>query len=117
MMTGGVSQSMGVANPGTRIIVEKQGPLWSAYFSDAPGAMHRGSRFSAAVSRLLESAPERQIWPTMLVADNDASTPGRLEFTIRRTGSAPCPDCHGTGQYVGLTLTEPCRTCGGTGTV
>jgi hypothetical protein len=26
-----------------------------------------------------------------------------------------CPDCGGTGQYVGLTVVEPCRACGGTG--
>ena len=23
-----------------------------------------------------------------------------------------CPDCNGTGKYVGLTEVEPCRTCG-----
>lgn len=26
-----------------------------------------------------------------------------------------CPDCGGSGQYVGLTVIEPCRACGGTG--
>ena len=26
-----------------------------------------------------------------------------------------CPDCGGSGQYVGLTVVEPCRVCGGTG--
>ncbi len=26
-----------------------------------------------------------------------------------------CPDCNGSGQYVGLTVVEPCRACGGTG--
>lgn len=26
-----------------------------------------------------------------------------------------CPDCNGTGKYVGLTATEPCRACAGTG--
>lgn len=23
----------------------------------------------------------------------------------------PCPDCHGTGEYLGLLTVEPCRTC------
>jgi hypothetical protein len=26
-----------------------------------------------------------------------------------------CPDCGGSGQYVGLTVVEACRACGGTG--
>jgi hypothetical protein len=26
-----------------------------------------------------------------------------------------CPECGGSGQYVGLTVVEPCRDCGGTG--
>ena len=24
-----------------------------------------------------------------------------------------CPDCHGTGEYIGLNVREPCKTCGG----
>lgn len=29
----------------------------------------------------------------------------------------PCPDCHGSGQYVGLNVIETCSRCGGTGEV
>lgn len=29
----------------------------------------------------------------------------------------PCPDCNGTGVYVGLIVTEACRLCGGSKTV
>lgn len=25
--------------------------------------------------------------------------------------SAPCPECNGTGEYVGLNVVEPCRAC------
>ena len=28
-----------------------------------------------------------------------------------------CPDCGGSGRYVGLNIAEPCGTCGGTGSV
>lgn len=27
--------------------------------------------------------------------------------------STPCPDCKGTGQYVGFSIIEPCRSCNG----
>jgi hypothetical protein len=30
---------------------------------------------------------------------------------------SPCPDCKGTGRYVGLNVEEPCATCDGMGTV
>ena len=26
-----------------------------------------------------------------------------------------CPECRGSGRYVGLTVDEPCRACGGSG--
>jgi hypothetical protein len=28
---------------------------------------------------------------------------------------ATCPDCNGSGQYVGFSTVEDCRTCGGSG--
>jgi DnaJ-class molecular chaperone len=31
--------------------------------------------------------------------------------------ASPCPDCKGTGRYVGLTVDEACTTCDGMGTV
>lgn len=30
-------------------------------------------------------------------------------------GMNTCPECRGSGRYVGLTVDEPCRACGGTG--
>ncbi len=34
----------------------------------------------------------------------------------RKSPSCPvCSDCGGSGKYVGLTVVEPCRACGGTG--
>jgi len=39
---------------------------------------------------------------------------------MRNKESSPnisCPDCKGSGQYVGLTVVEPCRRCRGSGAV
>jgi DNA-binding NtrC family response regulator len=33
----------------------------------------------------------------------------------KREAPAICPDCRGSGRYVGLTVIESCRACGGTG--
>jgi hypothetical protein len=43
-------------------------------------------------------------------------TPERIIYDrIRRGTERPCPDCRGTGEYVGFTVVEPCRACGGSG--
>ena len=31
--------------------------------------------------------------------------------------TGPCPDCGGSGRYVGLIVVEPCRTCRGSGSI
>lgn len=56
----------------------------------------------------------------LTAADRDALL-GLLDAHAMRsiviTGAVgPCPDCRGTGQYVGLVETDVCRTCGGDGT-
>lgn len=30
-----------------------------------------------------------------------------------KTTPPPCPECNGTGEYIGLTTVEACRCCGG----
>jgi DnaJ-class molecular chaperone len=36
---------------------------------------------------------------------------------IYRDDTNPCPDCGGSGRYVGLNVAEDCERCGGSGRV
>ena len=48
-------------------------------------------------------------------ADHDPAHPERQVFRLKR--GDVCPDCGGSGKYVGLLAVEKCGTCGGSGTV
>ncbi len=36
---------------------------------------------------------------------------------FRQTITVTCPDCQGSGKYVGLLVVEPCQACGGEGMI
>ena len=47
------------------------------------------------------------------VSDHERSSDDRLVFVLADSGV--CPDCGGTGEYVGLNAKQKCGTCGGSG--
>lgn len=102
-----------------RIIVERDANgLWAAWFDEQPDDSQVGRSQGEAVRRLLfrtrsQRAPARDI-----VIDSAACREGHLEFVVvTQAEKTSCPDCQGTGQYVGLSVIEDCRTCAGTGEV
>ena len=50
-----------------------------------------------------------------IVIDSEACRDGHLEFVVVTAKRDPCPDCKGSGKYVGFTVIEDCQTCKGTG--
>ena len=57
--------------------------------------------------------PEKRGYPAPIVTEEIDNPDCKLEVVMVRPGT--CPDCRGSGQYVGLTTSEPCAACGGTG--
>ena len=94
-----------------RIIAEEHHGHWTAWFETHPETAFGGDRAAVAVARLVESVG---IDPGAVEAEYDAATLTHMEF---RVPAGPCPDCKGTGRYVGLAATEPCQTCKGFGHV
>lgn len=91
-----------------RIIAEKdpQGH-WSAWFAGNPCCAFGGEHPADAVKRLLHEYGHD---PAMIEADYTANREGHMEFTI---GAKVCPECGGSGKYVGLNAVDVCRACGG----
>lgn len=51
-----------------------------------------------------------------LFVDKKRSRLDRVEFVSRHSlPRETCPDCGGSGKYVGLNAVEDCETCGGMG--
>lgn len=46
-------------------------------------------------------------------ATHPANPSNPITYATPRPNSAPCPDCGGSGVYVGLAKVEPCGACGG----
>ena len=93
------------------VIATELGNRWTAWLESNPETGFGGDTPGVAVSRLLETLPAFDV--SNLVADNLRTTDGRLVFLI----GEPCPDCGGSGEYVGLTAREACERCGGSGRV
>ena len=95
-----------------RIIAERDPHgNWSAWFDGRPQWAYGGDEAATAVSRLAYS---REIDPGTLSADYDACQDGHMEFTL---GGQTCPDCGGTGKYIGFLEVGNCETCDGSGKV
>lgn len=62
---------------------------------------------------VVEGAP-RNGMSTVVAEDLVAVTVSGM-MVNKRDLLPPCPDCKGTGKYVGFTSTEDCKTCGGKG--
>ncbi len=102
-----------------RIVVERDlGGLWTAWFSETPEEIQIGRSQGEAVRRLLYRTRDRREPARDIVIDSSACHDGHLEFIVY-TATAPskCPDCGGSGSYVGLNVIEDCQTCSGTGAI
>ena len=93
------------------IICERLHGHWSAWFIDSPETAFGGEWPADAIERLVATVPELDA--EKIVADHEQSTDTRLVFVIEEPGV--CPECGGSGEYVGLDVKETCRTCGGSG--
>lgn len=93
------------------VILEKRVDHWSAIFEGHPELRFRGDHPVIALSRLLESLENFD--PNSLVPVEERTTDDRLVFVIGNE----CPDCNGSGQYIGLNEISDCRRCSGHGRV
>ena len=77
---------------------------WAAWFADAPQITFGGRTTAEAISRLLRTLrdPDLYMWP---LSDHAAVKAGTFAIAV---GSALCPDCNGFGQYIGFQAVEPC---------
>lgn len=98
-----------------RIIAKRtQSGDWSAWFDGRPQVVFRGSTARQAASRLVDQVLGRDAVELQPLVRSKANGTVIFAGEARRV---PCPDCDGSGSYVGLTVVEPCDVCGGTGRV
>lgn len=102
-----------------RIVVERNtgDTRWSAWFHDQPSVVIEGEEAMAAFDLLVSMERERLPDPYQLRVDDKQSRGGHIEvlLTGRARAMQRCSVCKGTGQYVGLSVVEPCSSCGGRG--
>ena len=82
---------------------------WTASFADSPETAFGGEWPAEAIKRLVATVPGLDV--ENITADHDRSSDDRLVFVLGEV----CPDCGGTGEYVGLNAVETCGVCGGSG--
>ena len=106
------------SNVTLRIVAEQVHGHWSARFADPslPDS-YGGSDALDAVRRLIENSPHLGITLDDFEPDWDHCSTCRVELVMVCPPGKTCPDCGGTGKYVGLNVVEGCATCGGTGGV
>ncbi|MDA1013603.1 MAG: hypothetical protein O3A00_04010 [Planctomycetota bacterium] len=108
-----------VMESGTRIVVESDGHHWRAWFADDPADWTVGSLPGLALKRVLAAKSERVPPAYKVRSDAARSTEYHLEFLIgpEFSESSGCPDCGGSGKYVGFSVIESCRRCDGSGII
>ena len=85
---------------------------WTAWFADEPHVAFGGETASNAATRLLGACPERGVDAADFHVDYERTT----ETHFKLIAELPvCPECGGSGRYVGLNSVEGCGACGGTG--
>ena len=104
------------ANNLLRIIAEENHGHWSARFDDPrfPDS-YGGSDALGAIRRLVENSPHLGFVVDDFEPDWHECSNTRLVMVFVGEIGEPCPDCGGTGKYVGLHVIEPCQGCEGTG--
>jgi hypothetical protein len=108
-----------------RIIAHYHLDHWSARFDGGSPDSFGGPDAFTAMLRLLENSPARHLTLDDFEPDLEECRLNRVAFVLidrdveagNRTGKSRCPECRGSGQYVGLNLVETCRTCRGRGLV
>jgi len=66
-----------------------------------------------AIQRLVKIVPGSGV--ERITADHERSSDDRLVFVLEDSGVSP--ECGGSGEYVGLNVSETCGACGGSGRV
>ena len=102
-----------------RIIIEQtqNSAGWLAWFADRPHDTCPGQNTKLAVKKLLDSHPDRVPNDYKLRVDKNRSHNGHFELTLwgQTESAALCPECNGSGNYVGLNVVESCHGCDGSG--
>jgi hypothetical protein len=93
-----------------RIIAERDAGHLSAWRKDDPATALGGSDAAMTDKRLCNAL---DLDVTSIAVDRAGCRTDHLEFVV----GAPCPECGGSGRYVGLNAVEGCGTCGGVGRV
>lgn len=93
-----------------RIITEEnpQG-RWTAWFDGKLAGASQGENAAHAVRHLVEFSGCDD---SALLADFKRCTDTHQEFIL---DGILCPECLGSGRYIGLTRIEDCNNCGGSG--
>jgi hypothetical protein len=98
-------------------IIARFDPLcgyWIAHFPATPQVAFGGNLPMLAVRRLLEGT--EALPDTYLVHyDRSETDTGHVQSIVWEPPEIlfDCTECNGTGQYVGLIETGPCKVCGG----
>jgi hypothetical protein len=93
-----------------RIICEQLHGQWSAWIEGRSETAFGDRTYRGAVRRL---AAEISGIDLTRIRRADESHPGRIVFVC----SEPCPECGGSGKYVGLLTVENCGRCRRSGRV
>ena len=109
--------ALSLENKPVRLIAERGpgGRDWSACLEDEPQHGCGGSTISNAVRRWLALNRDRFPGPYAMQLNKQQSTLDRRVVLL--TATSTCPECGGSGRYVGLTLVENCKICDGSGLV
>jgi hypothetical protein len=86
---------------------------WRAWLDSEPDVCVSDRTARAAAMQLVRADPGLD--PASLEVVERSGGSGFVVFAVSRSESAPCPDCGGSGRYVGLAVVEACRACRGTG--
>lgn len=94
-----------------RIICERVQSRWAAWVEGRLETMVNARTPRGAIRRLAAEYPEIDL--ARIVPTRPETTPGRMVFVCGDV----CPDCNGSGRYVGLIKVEDCARCQGSGYV
>ena len=81
------------------IIVENRSGHWNAWDESSPGVAFGGDSPTVALEWLFDSHG----WNRDSIEAGGHQSDDRLTFVVR---DLPCPDCSGTGRYVGLSASS-----------
>lgn len=97
-----------------RILVESLTvDIWAACFKGREQDPCYGQSPRDAVQSLLNANPDCGLSLGDLVENPASRRKNRIECLARER--IVCPDCRGSGKYIGFTVIEPCRACHGSG--